>query len=278
MRRDTARHDGLDAQRTARDDQLPVRRRALAVHPRRRHGSATPARSAPGGLAGRAVTKSICSSLTTTSTTSAGWPTFPASCPGAALVIHAAAEALTGVDPERAVAGLLRKPYNPRGWEDLEDIRVEASLQGLNEVAGHAVRVRAQQHTDISVAFRFDDELVLATDTRADPGDGGVRRRGAAVAARGLVQRRRPAHGRGAVRAAAGLHLAQRGHGRGADRRRRGRGTPRAHAPQSAVRRRLSPEACRRGCKRCSRGPNCVRTAPSSTRAALFDSLRVPCG
>ena len=29
--------------------------------------------------------------------------------------------------------------------------------------------MRAQQHTDISVAYRFDDELVLATDTRADP-------------------------------------------------------------------------------------------------------------
>jgi ribonuclease BN (tRNA processing enzyme) len=94
---------------------------------------------------------------------------LPGVLPGRSLVIHAAAESLTGVDPERAVAGLLRKPYNPRDWEDLEDIRVEALGDGLNEVAGHEVRVRAQQHTDTSVAYRFDDELVLATDTRADP-------------------------------------------------------------------------------------------------------------
>src|SRR5664280_1878959 len=44
--------------------------------------------------------------------------------PGRRLVIHAAAESVTGVDPERAVAGLLRNPYNPRDWQDLEDIRV----------------------------------------------------------------------------------------------------------------------------------------------------------
>ena len=31
------------------------------------------------------------------------------------------------------------------------------------------VRVRAQQHTDTSVSFRVDDELVIATDTRVDP-------------------------------------------------------------------------------------------------------------
>jgi ribonuclease BN (tRNA processing enzyme) len=93
---------------------------------------------------------------------------LPGVLPGRRLVIHAASDALTGVDPERAVAGLLRKPYNPRDWEDLDDIRVEALEAGLNQVAGHAVRVRAQQHTDVSVAYRFDDELVLATDTRAD--------------------------------------------------------------------------------------------------------------
>ncbi len=94
---------------------------------------------------------------------------LPGVLPGRRLVIHAAAEAVTGVDPEGAVADLLRKPYNPRDWKDLENIRVEALDAGINEVAGHTVRVRAQQHTDTSVAYRFDDELVLATDTRADP-------------------------------------------------------------------------------------------------------------
>jgi len=95
---------------------------------------------------------------------------LPGVLPGRRLVIHAAAESVTGVDPERAVAGLLRKPYNPRDWQDLEDIRVEPLVAGTNEVAGHIVGVRAQQHSDVSVAYRFDDELVLATDTCADPG------------------------------------------------------------------------------------------------------------
>ncbi|MEI6724688.1 MAG: MBL fold metallo-hydrolase [Actinomycetes bacterium] len=95
---------------------------------------------------------------------------LPGVLPGRRLVIHAAAESVTGVDPERAVAGLLRKPYNPRDWEDLEDIRVESLAAGANEVAGHTVCVRAQQHSDVSVAYRIDDELVLATDTFADPG------------------------------------------------------------------------------------------------------------
>ncbi len=95
---------------------------------------------------------------------------LPGVLPGRRLVIHAAAESVTGVDPERAVGGLLRKPYNPRDWEELEDIRVEALAAGSNVVAGHIVGVRAQQHSDVSVAYRFDDELVLATDTRADLG------------------------------------------------------------------------------------------------------------
>lgn len=95
---------------------------------------------------------------------------LPGVLPGRRLVIHAPEEAINGVDPERAVAGLLRKPYNPRAWEDLDEIRVEALTAGVNEVAGHTVRVRAQQHSDTSVAYRFDDDLVLATDTAIDPG------------------------------------------------------------------------------------------------------------
>ncbi len=94
---------------------------------------------------------------------------LPGVLPGRALVIHAPAAELTGVDPERALAGLLRRPYNPRDWEDLADLRLEPVVAGANEIAGHIVRVRAQRHSDVSVAYRVDDAFVLATDTRADP-------------------------------------------------------------------------------------------------------------
>jgi ribonuclease BN (tRNA processing enzyme) len=94
---------------------------------------------------------------------------LPGVLPGRRLVIHAPAVEVNGVDPERAVAGLLRRPYNPRDWEDLTDLSLEAVHAGANEIAGHTVRVRAQQHSDVSVAYRMDDAFVLATDTRIDP-------------------------------------------------------------------------------------------------------------
>ena len=94
---------------------------------------------------------------------------LPGVLPGRELVIHAPAAELNGVDPERAVAGLLRRPYNPRDWEDLAELRLEPVVAGANEIAGHTVRVRAQQHSDVSVAYRVDDAFVLATDTRIDP-------------------------------------------------------------------------------------------------------------
>lgn len=85
------------------------------------------------------------------------------------IVIHPPEQAITGIDPEAAVAGLLRKPYNPVDFEDLERVRVEPLAAGVNDVAGHALRVRAQLHSDVSVSFRLDDEFVIATDTPADP-------------------------------------------------------------------------------------------------------------
>ncbi len=88
--------------------------------------------------------------------------------PGREIVVHAADTALSGVDPERAAAGLLRRPYNPRNWGEIRELRMEALTEGDNEVAGHTVRVRAQQHSDVSVAYRIDDEFVVATDTIAD--------------------------------------------------------------------------------------------------------------
>lgn len=85
------------------------------------------------------------------------------------LTVHAPAAALTGVDPREALADLIRQPYNPRPWDDLAGVALEELRAGDNDVAGHRVRVRAQKHSDTSVAYRLDDALVVATDTMADP-------------------------------------------------------------------------------------------------------------
>ena len=94
---------------------------------------------------------------------------LPGVLPGRGGMDHQPAAELNGVDPEGAVAGLLRRPYNPRDWEDLTDLRLEPVVAGANEIAGHTVRVRAQRHSDVSVAYRVDDAFVLATDTMIDP-------------------------------------------------------------------------------------------------------------
>ncbi len=86
---------------------------------------------------------------------------------GRALYVHVPEATLNGVDPERGVAELIRKPYNPRPWADLK-VTTDA-LGPDNEVAGHRVRLRTQQHPDTTVAYRLDDALALATDTIADP-------------------------------------------------------------------------------------------------------------
>jgi ribonuclease BN (tRNA processing enzyme) len=89
--------------------------------------------------------------------------------PGREIVIHPPGEELTGVDPRAAVAELVRRPYNPVDLADMRGVRVQPTTAGENEIAGHVVRVRAQQHTDTSVSFRLDDDLVIATDTQVDP-------------------------------------------------------------------------------------------------------------
>jgi ribonuclease BN (tRNA processing enzyme) len=94
---------------------------------------------------------------------------LPGVLPGRRVTIHAAAAEITGIDPEAAVAGLLRRPYNPHDWGDLSDLRVATLAPGANEIAGHVVNVRPQQHSDVSVAFRLDDAFVMASDTKADP-------------------------------------------------------------------------------------------------------------
>jgi ribonuclease BN (tRNA processing enzyme) len=89
--------------------------------------------------------------------------------PGRDVVLRPPSKALTGVDPHAAVAGLVRRPYNPVDLGHMEHVRVEPTIAGDNHVAGHVLRLRAQQHTDTSVSFRLDDELVIATDTKVDP-------------------------------------------------------------------------------------------------------------
>jgi ribonuclease BN (tRNA processing enzyme) len=94
---------------------------------------------------------------------------LPGVLPGRSLVIHPPEEAVNGVDPVAAVSSILRKPYNPKDWADLEGVGLEPLGAGANRIAGHTVSIRAQRHSDISVAFRVDDAFVLATDTSPDP-------------------------------------------------------------------------------------------------------------
>ncbi len=88
---------------------------------------------------------------------------------GRDIILHPPAEALTGVDPLAAVAELVRRPYNPVDLADMKSVHVQPLAAGENDVAGHVVRLRPQHHTDTSVSFRLDDELVIATDTSPDP-------------------------------------------------------------------------------------------------------------
>ncbi len=93
---------------------------------------------------------------------------LPGVLPGRQVTIHAPAAELTGVEPETALSGLLRRPYNPHNWADLTNLRVEP-LGRQAVVAGRTLRLRPQRHSDTSVAYRLDDAVVLATDTMADP-------------------------------------------------------------------------------------------------------------
>lgn len=88
--------------------------------------------------------------------------------PACDVVLRPPAAELTGVDPVAAVSELVRRPYNPVDLADMGNVRVRPAGRE-NEVAGHVVRLRPQHHTDTSVSFRLDDELVIATDTPPDP-------------------------------------------------------------------------------------------------------------
>ncbi len=92
---------------------------------------------------------------------------LPGVLPGRPVTIHAAPQEVTGVDPETALSGLLRRPYNPHDWSDLRHLKVAPIVDGA-EIAGSTIRLRAQRHSDVSVAYRIDDSVVLATDTSPD--------------------------------------------------------------------------------------------------------------
>ena len=87
---------------------------------------------------------------------------------GRTITVHAAPAEVTGVDPEAALAGLLRRPYNPQDLKDLRHISVKP-ITDRTVVAGRTIRIRAQQHSDVSIAYRIEDDVVLATDTTPDP-------------------------------------------------------------------------------------------------------------
>lgn len=95
---------------------------------------------------------------------------LPGILAGRELTVHVPEMSLNDVDPERGIAELVRRPYNPRPWPDLPGIgiRMEVLRAGVNEVARHEIRVRRQQHPDATVGYRLDDALAFCTDTVAD--------------------------------------------------------------------------------------------------------------
>jgi ribonuclease BN (tRNA processing enzyme) len=94
---------------------------------------------------------------------------LPAIFAGRTLTVHVPDAALNGVEPQRGVPELIRKPYNPRAWHEQPGLVLATLHEGVNQVAGHELRLRAQCHPDTTVAYRLDDRFVLATDTVADP-------------------------------------------------------------------------------------------------------------
>lgn len=94
---------------------------------------------------------------------------LPALFPEQGLTIHAPAKELSGFDPRAALAELMRPPYNPRPLADFAGVTIEEVLPGEQEIAGHRFRVRVQQHSQATLAYRLDDAFVLATDTVIDP-------------------------------------------------------------------------------------------------------------
>ena len=89
---------------------------------------------------------------------------------GRRLTVHVPEALPSGGDPLSGVTGLIRRPYDPKPWEaqDNFELVTEVSRIGVNEVAGHELRVLRQKHSDPSVGYRLDDAFAFCTDTVAD--------------------------------------------------------------------------------------------------------------
>jgi len=85
------------------------------------------------------------------------------------LVVHVPGQELNGVAPPAGVPALIHPPFHPVAWSDHKAYSLQTLVAGDNEVAGVTVRVRAQRHADVSVAYRVEDLFTFATDTVADP-------------------------------------------------------------------------------------------------------------
>ena len=72
-------------------------------------------------------------------------------------------------EPETALDHLLSPPLFPVSWRDFPGgIELVPYGESGFELFGRPVRVRRQRHAGGSVAMRFDDTLVYATDTEPD--------------------------------------------------------------------------------------------------------------
>ena len=85
------------------------------------------------------------------------------------LTVHVPGQELNGVDPLAGVPALIRPPFHPVAWSDHTGYALQTLTPGENHVSGVCVRVRAQRHADVSVAYRVEDLFAFATDTVADP-------------------------------------------------------------------------------------------------------------
>ena len=160
------------------------------------------------------ATESTCSSRTTTSTTPAVWRTCPACSPA-----DASRSTRRRGDhrrrPGAGVAGLLRRPTTPRTGRAARRQPRAAGARACNDVAGHEIRVRRQQHSDMSVVVARRRRLRASARTRWP-----IPRRRTSPQASACCSTRpgtppsRSAHGRRAGSAARRLRLAQRGDGR----------------------------------------------------------------
>jgi ribonuclease BN (tRNA processing enzyme) len=86
------------------------------------------------------------------------------------VVVHGPGEALYGVDTTEILARLFSPPVMPIGLRDI-DVAVGEVGPGTMHVDGLDVMARRQdRHSNPTLGYRFDDELVWCTDTEDDPG------------------------------------------------------------------------------------------------------------